>query len=338
MIRVALMGAGRMGALHAGNIAASPRLELAAIVDPKQEAAERLIVNGSGTVAATAEQVLADSGIRGVVIASSTDAHLDDSLACLRAGKAVFCEKPLSLSAAALEEAAEVLSDPALPPLFVGFNRRFDPHFAALQARLSAGEIGRLESLHIVNHDPAAPALDFVPRSGGLFRDFTIHDFDLAAWLMGSPIVEIFAFASCLVDPAIAELGDVDTAKVVLRSADGTLCTISNSRRTGYGYDQRIEAFGAAGALRVDNMRTDAVSNWAERGASESAFPYGFADRYAEAYRRELDHFADLIEGKAAPMTGFVASLAAIRLADAAADSVATGAPVRLHEAEFEHA
>lgn len=337
MNRVALMGAGRMGALHARNIAASRRLELAAVVDPKPEAAARIAAITGATVA-SAEQVLSDPTISGVVIASSTDAHLDDSLNCLVAGKAVFCEKPLSLSAAALEDARGALSDPGLPALFVAFNRRFDPHFAALEARLAAGEIGRLESLHIVNHDPAGPALDFIPRSGGLFRDFTIHDFDLAAWLIGRPFVELFAFASCLVDSAIAELGDVDTAKLVMRSADGTLCTISNSRRTGYGYDQRVEAFGARGALRVENIRSDGVARWTEGGAAESAFPYGFADRYAESYLRELDHFADLLEGSAAPMTGFEASLAAIRLADAAAQSIESGAAVSLDEGALGHA
>ena len=327
MIRIALLGAGRMGTLHARNAAANPRFDLAFIVDPNEAAAARL-AGQTGAATATAAGVLEDESIEGVVIASSTDAHLDDTLACLRAGKAVFCEKPLSLSAQALEAAAGELAGTDLPPLFVGFNRRFDPHLCALQRRLAAGEIGALESLHVVNHDPETPALDFIPRSGGLFRDFSIHDFDLADWLTGGPIVEVFAFASCLIDPAIARLGDVDTTKIVLRCRSGALCVISNSRRTGYGYDQRVEAFGARGVLRTENVRQDAVQLWSAQGPRETAFPFGFADRYADAYRLELDHFADAIERRLPPRTGFAASLRAIRLADAAARSAAEGRPI----------
>ncbi|MBX3560942.1 MAG: Gfo/Idh/MocA family oxidoreductase [Sphingomonas sp.] len=318
-----------MGGLHARNAAAHSRIELAWIVDPNLSLATPLAAETGATVASL-DTVLADPEVRGVIVASSTDAHLANTLDCLRAGKAVFCEKPLSLSAGELEEAAGELRKPGLPPLFVAFNRRFDPHIAALAHGVANGRIGSLESLHIVNHDPAPPALEFVPRSGGLFKDFTIHDFDLAAWLMPVPIVELFAFASCLIDPAIAELGDNDTAKLVLRDAGGALCMISNSRRTGYGYDQRIEAFGSKGALRIENLRNNAVVGWGESGPAEAAFPYGFPDRYADGYRAELDHFADLMAGKATSLAGFAESLAAIRLADAAAESVRTGAAVAI--------
>lgn len=328
-MKVALLGAGRMGALHARNAAADPRLDLAWIVDPNGQMAEPL-AEATGAAVVELDRVLADPDVRGVIVASSTDAHLENTLDCLRAGKAVFCEKPLSLSADELEAAEAELCRPGSPPLFVAFNRRFDPHIAALAAGVGAGRIGRLESLHIVNHDPAPPALEFVPRSGGLFKDFTIHDFDLAAWLMPAPIVELFALATCLVDPAIAELGDTDTAKLVLRGADGALCVISNSRRTGYGYDQRIEAFGSNGALRVENVRRNAVVEWGESGPVEAPFPYGFAERYADGYRAELAHFADIIEGKAPPRAGFAESLAAIRLADAAAISARTGTSIAI--------
>ena len=337
MIRTALLGAGRMGALHARNAAANPRFDLAYVVDPNAAAAARL-AHALGAKTASLETVLDDPAVEAAIIASPTDAHLEDTLTCLEAGKAVFCEKPLSLSAQALEARAASLSDPALPPLVVGFNRRFDPHLSALQRRLVAGEVGPVESLHIVNHDPAAPALDFIPRSGGLFRDFTIHDFDMADWLLGLPIVEVFAFASCLVDPAIAGLGDVDTAKILLRTRRGSLCVISNSRRTGYGYDQRVEAFGADGALRVGNVRSDLVERWDIGGPTEAPFPYGFADRYGEAYRLELDHFADTVERGVTPLTGFGASLRAIRLADAAARSAAEGRPIILEPGETAHA
>jgi len=331
MIRIALLGAGRMGALHGRNAAANPRFDLAWIVDPAEALAERLAAE-TGAKVTSLDDVLADPEVKGVIVASSTDAHLENTRQCLAAGKAVFCEKPLSLFADELEAVEAELTDPVQPPLLVAFNRRFDPHIGALAKSLAGGEIGRLESLHIVNHDPATPSLDFIPRSGGLFRDFTIHDFDLAAWLMDQPIVEVFALAACLIDPKIAELGDVDTAKTILTAADGSFCVISNSRRTGYGYDQRLEAFGEKGALRVENLRVDALTRWTEAGPRESEIPFAFPDRYGDAYRAELDHFADAIEGKARPRAGFAESLAAIRLANAAQLSVERGAPVRLDE------
>jgi myo-inositol 2-dehydrogenase/D-chiro-inositol 1-dehydrogenase len=330
MIKIALLGAGRMGALHGRNAAASPRFDLAWIIDPAEALAGKLAAE-TGAQVTSLEAALADPEVKAVIVASSTDAHLENTRQCLAAGKAVFCEKPLSLFADELEAVAAELTDPAQPPLLVAFNRRFDPHIGALASSLAAGEVGRLESLHIVNHDPATPSLDFIPRSGGLFRDFTIHDFDLAAWLMGQEIVEVFAVTACLIDPKIAELGDVDTAKTILTGADGALCVISNSRRSGYGYDQRLEAFGAKGALRIENLRVDALTRWTEAGPRDSAFPYAFPDRYGDAYRAELDHFADVIEGKASSRAGFAESLGAIRLANAAQLSVEAGAPVRLN-------
>jgi myo-inositol 2-dehydrogenase/D-chiro-inositol 1-dehydrogenase len=329
MARIAQFGAGRMGSVHALNAAANPRLDLVAIADPRAESAAAL-AGKTGAVVATVEAILADPSIAGVIVASSTDMHLDHVRACLGAAKAVFCEKPLDLSLARLDEAEAELTREDAPPLFVAFNRRFDPHYRSLKTRLDAGEVGALESLHVVNHDPATPSLDFIPGSGGLFKDFTIHDFDLVRWLLGEPIASVFAWASCLIDPKIAELGDVDTAKLVLRSASGKLCMVSNSRRTGYGYDQRIEAFGALGALRVDNVTTTAVSAWRADGAHADAFPYAFMDRYAGGYRAELDHFADVLAGTATPATGFAASRDALALAEAAARSVRDARPVSL--------
>jgi len=309
-----------MGELHARNATANPRLELTWIVDNDVTRAAALAVRHGARVA-TFEQILADHEVKGVVLATSTDALLETGLACLRTGKAVFSEKPLSLSLEALES-ADLLSDPAAPPLFVAFNRRFDPHFTALKGRLDAGEIGALETLHLINHDPEPPSRDFIPRSGGLFKDFTIHDFDTAAWFLDEPVRELFAWASRLVDPSIDALGDVDTAKLILKTRSGKLCMISNSRRTGYGYDQRIEAFGSAGALRVDNVQANAVSRWSEAGMLGSTFHYAFPDRYAEAYRLELDHFADILLNGQKPRTGYRSATDALRLAEAAAESV----------------
>jgi myo-inositol 2-dehydrogenase/D-chiro-inositol 1-dehydrogenase len=328
MIKVAQLGAGRMGAVHARNAAANQRLDLVALVDPRPDVAGPLATQLGADLRAF-EDVLADPEIKGIIVASSTDAHLENTLSALRAGKAVFCEKPLDLHLATLLAARGEL-EKAEDRLLVAFNRRFDPHYRALKARIDGGDIGALESLHIVNHDPATPPPAFIPTSGGLFKDFTIHDFDLAPWLLGERPVEVFAWASCLIDPEIGALGDVDTAKVLLTTASGRLCMISNSRRTGYGYDQRIEAFGAKGAARVDNVTSTAVSVWGEAGARADRFPYAFIDRYAGAYAAEMDHFADVLDGKARPEAGLLASIASLELAEAAARSVATGAPVRL--------
>lgn len=325
---VALVGAGRMGGLHARNLAASPRFRLAAIADHSGELAGSLADELDST-ASTYDEILSNEDIEAVVVASSTSSHLENVLLAVGAGKSVFCEKPLSLDADALAEALPRLEQTSRP-VFIAFNRRFDPHLKALKAQFSAGSIGNLETLHIINHDPASPRLDFIPRSGGLFKDFTIHDFDTARWLVGEEFVELYAAGACLIDPNIGELGDIDTAKLILRSASGVLCLISNSRRTGYGYDQRVELFGSKGALRVGNVAGSTVSIFDEGGGHGAAFPYSFAERYAEAYSAELDHFADVLDGRAVPSTGPRDTLRALHLADAAERSFRIGAPVML--------
>lgn len=330
---IGVVGAGRMGHLHARNAAANPRFNLVAIADHSREAAETL-ARDVGAEVATYEQILAGDAVDAVVVASSTSSHLDNVRAALAAGKAVFCEKPLSLDSEALARVLPEIEAAGAPQVQVAFNRRFDPNLKALKRRVDEGEIGRIESLHIVNHDPAPPPPDFIPRSGGLFRDFTIHDFDTASWLLGEPIVELFASGACLVDPAIAAQGDIDTAKLVLRTASGALCLVSNSRRSGYGYDQRVEAFGAKGRLSVENLSVNSSAIATEAGIRDAPFFYSFAERYAEAYRAELDHFADVLESGVTPATGPRDSLRALRLADAAAESLDTGSPVQIKRAE----
>jgi myo-inositol 2-dehydrogenase/D-chiro-inositol 1-dehydrogenase len=327
MHRIAQIGAGRMGAVHLANAAHNPRLQVAWLVDPRPDAAE--IAASAGAQVGSVEQVLADASLEGVIIASSTDTHLTLVKACLAAGKAVFCEKPLDLDLASLLAAGPELAHPNVP-LYVAFNRRFDPDCRALQARIAAGEIGDLETLNIVSHDPAPPPAHFIPTSGGLYRDFTIHDFDLACWLMPEPIVEVFTWASCLVDPAIAAAGDVDTARTLLRDAKGRLCAISNTRRSAYGFDQRIEAFGPGGMLRAGELVQDTLQAWRATGATGAPRYMDFISRYAAAYRGEMQHFADILSGQAQPETGYADSVRSLRLAEAARQSLNSGAPVRL--------
>ena len=326
MIRVAAIGAGRMGSVHARNVAANPRMQLACVADT-DEARAGALARELGARVAPPQSALEDASVDAVVIATSTDTHLDLTLAALAAGKAVFCEKPLDLEIDRLRGAAPRLEGASR--LFVGFNRRFDEHYRALRERIADGRIGKLETLHIVNHDPAAPPLDFVPRSGGLFRDFTIHDFDMACWLLGEEIEELFAWASCLVDPRIAQLGDVDTAKLILRTPTGRICAISNTRRSGCGYDQRIEAFGSLGSARVENVEQTTVAIWDQRGMHADALPPSFVERYAAAYRAEMDHFADVVQGKARPAAGYAENVRALALAAAAQQSSGSGASVR---------
>lgn len=326
--KVALLGAGRMGHAHGRNAAANPRLDLVSLVDPKPDVAAAMAAE-LGCDVGTLESVLGDPAIDAVLIATSTSTHLDLVLAALAAGKAVFCEKPLDLDLGRLRAHAAELAQPPRP-LYVAFNKRFDPHYGALKRRLDAGEIGALETLHLISHDPAAPPPAFIPTSGGLFRDFTIHDFDMARWLLDEEPAELFAWASCLVDPAIAAAGDVDTARLILKYASSKLCVISNTRRSGYGYDQRAEAYGSAGAAFAGNPRVATTEAWTAAGALAAPIYPGFQSRYAASYAAELDHFADVLIGATEPRTGYAASVGALALAEAAARSVASGAPVKL--------
>jgi len=328
MFQIAILGAGRIGRIHAHNAAIHPLLGVKYIADPAQDAAGTL-AGEIGAVAADVDQVLGDPEIAGVIIASPTDQHIDQTLKAAAAGKAILCEKPVDLDLPRARAAASELAVLGARVL-IGFNRRCDPDFAALKARLADGTLGPLESLHITSHDPAPPPIAYVRGSGGLFKDMAIHDFDMARWLLGEQPAELFAAATCLIDPAIGKAGDVDTAKTILRCASGRLVVISNSRRSGYGYDQRIEAFCAGGLVKADNRLESNVSTWRAAGMASDMLQNFFLDRYAEAYRRELAHFVDILAGQAVPLVTFEDGVAALALAEAAAASVRAGQPVRL--------
>jgi len=324
--QVALIGAGRMGQIHGPNAARHPDLALRYVIDTDAKLAAALAAQ-TGAEVATLSDALGDAAIKGVIVASSTDMHLEHSLAAIEAGKAVLCEKPIDLDLAKANAAAAAFEG---APFVLGFNRRFDPHVMALREKIAAGVIGDLETLTLINHDPAPPPPAFIPRSGGLFKDFTIHDLDLAHSLLGEPPSEIFATASCLVDPEIGRLGDVDTAKVVLRTRSGKLCVISNTRRSGYGYDQRVEAYGSRGMAATGNERLDAVEVWSEAGALASPIRPNFLSRYMPSYAREMDHFADVVAGRAKSSVGYAEGLAALAWAEACAESARSNAVVKL--------
>jgi myo-inositol 2-dehydrogenase/D-chiro-inositol 1-dehydrogenase len=326
MFNVAIFGAGRIGQIHARNAAALPELTIKYVVDPNRAAADALARQTAAEVV-DLDGALGDSSISGVIIASATNAHLDQALLAASAGKAIFCEKPLDLDLARARSAAPQLSRAVM---LLGFNRRFDPHFVALKTRIDSQAIGKLETLNIVSHDPAPPPVAYIRTSGGLFKDMAIHDFDMARWLLSEEPTEVFASASCLVDPAIAAAGDVDTARTLLRTGTGRLCVISNTRRSGYGYDQRIEAYGSAGTARADNVLMSTVSTCTERGSASDALQNFFLERYAEAYRAEMRHFVDILRDGKTPAVSYHDGVASLVLAEGAALSVKRNAPVSL--------
>jgi myo-inositol 2-dehydrogenase/D-chiro-inositol 1-dehydrogenase len=324
MLEIAVLGAGRIGRIHAGNIAVHPDVRLAGVADTMPAAAANLAVSLGARVLSVDDALRADA----VLIASPTPTHADYIERAAERGCPVFCEKPIDLSADRVRMCLGVVRQTDVA-LMVGFNRRFDPHFTALKARLDAGEIGALELLTIISRDPSPPPIAYVERSGGLFRDMMIHDLDMARFLLGEEPVEVSAAASCLVDPAIGAAGDVDTAVVTLRTASGRLCQISNSRRASYGYDQRIEAHGAKGLLRAGNVLPTTVELADAAGIrTDPVLPF-FLERYAAAYRAELGAFIAAVTGGWPARPDGEDGLRALLLADAALEASRTGRSVR---------
>ena len=328
MMRFGLLGAGRIGRIHGLNVAARPDTALVAIADASADAAGSLAA-ATGARAATAEAILADPAIDAVLVCTPTDTHADLIEQAVSAGKAVFCEKPVDLAAERIRRCLDIVARSSRP-LMIGFNRRFDPNFAALEARLRQGEIGAVEMVSVISRDPSPPPVDYVRRSGGLFRDMMIHDFDMARFLLAEEPVEVFAMGAALVDPAIGEAGDVDTAAVVMRTASGRIAQISNSRRASYGYDQRIEVHGAGGMLRAGNIHETTVESATGAGFRADPVQNFFLERYAAAYRAELDSFVAAVRDGTSPRPSGQDGLKAQILADAATESWRTGKPVAI--------
>jgi len=326
-MKVALLGAGRIGKVHAASIMADPRSTLVAVADVMTGAAEALAAD-HGIAARPVEDILADDGIDAILIATSTDTHAGLIEAGIRAGKAIFCEKPIDLSLARAHQVRRAVAGHDRP-VMMGFNRRFDPNFAALKAALEAGEIGRGALLSVTSYDPAPPPVSYVKVSGGLFRDMTIHDFDICAFLFGLPQT-VMAQGACLVDPAIGAAGDIDTAVVVLGYADGRIATIRNSRRAAYGYDQRIEVLGSGGTLAAENVLENTLVRARKDGVISARPVHFFLERYIRAYEIEWAAFvAACLDGAPVPAT-VQDGVNALALAEAANRSLAEGRPVTI--------
>jgi myo-inositol 2-dehydrogenase / D-chiro-inositol 1-dehydrogenase len=326
MIEICQFGAGRIGRMHAQNLARHPAYRLRYVIDV-HEASAREVAAATGAKVATTDQALADPAVAAVLIASSTDTHAGLIEAAARAGKAILCEKPIDLSRARVDACLAVAAQAGVP-LMIGFNRRFDQNFGALKRALDGGRLGRLELLSIISRDPGPPPAAYIEVSGGLYRDMMIHDFDLARWLLGEEPVEVFAAGSCLVEPEIGRLGDVDTALVILKTGSGALAQISCSRRAAYGYDQRIELHGAKGMARAENVRLSTVEIADDAGWHGEKPPFFFIERYAAAYQAELDHFAECLQTGKAPSPSGEDGRRALALADAAVESLRTGRAV----------
>ena len=330
MLKIGLLGAGRIAGVHAAAISQNPQSKLVAISDFYPEVADKL-ARQFDAVMRTNEDIIADPEIDAVLIATPTDTHSDLIEAATAAGKAVLCEKPVDLS---LERARACLhnSAPSGVPVMVGFNRRFDPNFAALKASLEAGDIGKAELLSITSFDPAPPPVSYIKTSGGLFRDMMIHDFDMANFIMGEAPVSVMATASCVVDPEIGAAGDVDTAVVTLSYADGRIAVIKNSRRAAYGYDQRVELLGAQGLLQAQNMLENTVVKSTDKGVIGAKPTYFFLERYMAAYAAEWASFVDAVtNGTALPVT-LSDGIDALAMAEAATRSAQSAMPVTLAE------
>jgi myo-inositol 2-dehydrogenase / D-chiro-inositol 1-dehydrogenase len=328
MFKIGLLGAGRIGNVHAKSIMSHPKCQLVAVSDVNMAAAEKLAAS-CGAVARTTEDIIADPTIDAVLIATSTDTHSNLIEAATAAGKAVLCEKPVDLDLNRALACQKVVASTGRP-VMIGFNRRFDPNFAALKRAFDAGEIGKGELLSISSFDPSPPAVSYINVSGGLFRDMAIHDFDMACWIFGGLPKTVTAVGSSIVDPSIGQAGDVDTAVITLRFADGRIAVIKNSRRAVYGYDQRVELLGSEGMLSAGNVIENTVTKLTTSGSISAKPEFFFLERYMRAYEAEWSAFvASMENGVALPVT-LKDGINALAVAEAATLSYKTGLSIEL--------
>ena len=325
-IRIGVIGAGRIGRYHASVLDALGEFELAAIGDINQEFAND-VASRYRTENRSIDSIISDADIDAIAICSSTDTHVELSIAAAKAGKAIFCEKPISLDLNEVDRAIEAVQN-AGTKYMVGFNRRFDPGHLAVRKAVQDGTIGELHSVHIVSRDSAAPPVSYVRTSGGMFLDMTIHDFDMAGYIAGSDVVEVFAKGASRVNPEIGAAGDIDTAKILLTHADGTYTTIDNSREAAYGYDQRLEAFGSKGAAISDNVTEHNATLWTKPGSSGPRIADFFIQRYTEAYRAEWLAFAKYVEQGGESPVSIEAGRKPVVIALAAMQSMKENRPV----------
>ena len=331
MVGIAVLGAGRIGKIHAANVAASKFATLVVVADPFADAAASLADELGAQAMIDCEAAIDRADVDAIVIGTPTHTHINLMLRAVRLGKAVLCEKPIDLDMAkSLAAVAEV--ERLNGRVMLAFNRRFESTFAQMRAAIDAGDIGEVRQVIISSRDPGLAPEDYIQHSGGIFRDMTIHDLDIGRWLLGEEPFELTAIASRLIDPALMEkYDDYDTAMVQMQTASGKQCHINNCRQAVYGYDQRIEVFGSTGMLQMDNLRPTTIRRWS-RDATDAREPLlnFFLERYQQAYKSELDAYIDALVHKKPMPTTVQDGLKALQLADAAVESVKTGRAVRL--------
>ncbi|ULT56722.1 inositol 2-dehydrogenase [Neobacillus drentensis] len=332
-LTVGIIGAGRIGKIHVDNLRGISQVRLKSVSDVVIDHLEEWAKEKQIEVLTTNyHDILKDPEINAVFICSPTTTHANLIKEAAAAGKHIFCEKPVSFSVEETEEALAAVEKAGVL-LQVGFNRRFDPNFRKIRELVQKGDIGTPHILRITSRDPEPPGIDYIKTSGGLFMDMAIHDFDMARYIMDSEVVEVFANGAVLVDPAIGEAGDIDTAIITLKFANGALGVIENSRRAAYGYDQRLEVFGDKGAAQADNNRANTVEVSTAQHVSKEKPLYFFLERYTQAYIDEVNEFVTAILKNQEVICGGYDGLQAERIAKAAKESLETGAPVQLQSA-----
>ena len=335
MIRIALIGCGRIGQMHAANLNRHNRTKLAMVFDADQRSAQTVAQTFGVQSVSSAEEIFTSGDVDGVLIASVTSTHADFIEMSVAAGKPVLCEKPIDLDLNRVNRCAQKISGTSVP-VQIGFNRRYDPGHSSAREAVLAGEIGELHQVIITSRDPEVPPRAYLEAAGGLFRDMTIHDFDLARFMLGEEPTEVFAIANALIDPKLgADLNEVDSAMFILRTDSGKQCHINNSRTAVYGYDQRVELMGSNGMLISDNRKPNEVRRYSKNGV-EKASPYQFffIERYSEAFMACLDGFADCIEKSLPPLSSFEDGRRALVLAEVAYRSLHERRLVRVSEVD----
>ncbi len=330
MINACLIGCGRMGQSHAAHIHTSPYATLHSVVDMNPQNSQAVAEKYGAKIHNSVDEALKDPEVDAVVIATTTATHADLIMASAKALKPIFCEKPIALDLNLIDQCLEVV-DKFQVPLFVAFNRRFDSSFRNLKNKIDEGLIGPIEILSISSRDAPLPEIAFLRTSGGMFKDMTIHDFDMVRWLLGEEPVEVYGSGSCLVYVRLKEFGDIDTAMITLKTDRGAICNINNSRRAVYGYDQRIEAFGPKGMLRAHNVSPTAVEFSCATGVIADNPHSSFLQRYEKAYNLEINCFFKdvVIDGKKPEVSG-IDGRQAIVIAEAANRSLEEKRPVEI--------
>jgi myo-inositol 2-dehydrogenase/D-chiro-inositol 1-dehydrogenase len=329
MRKFALFGAGFIGRVHANNIATHPRAELQYVYDINSEAAELLASRLGAKVASSPEEIWTAADVDAVLIASSTNTHADLLSEAIQAHKPAYCEKPIDLNMERVKAVVQEAYHSDIP-IMIGFSRRFDRNHLGVREAIEEGKIGKVEMMHLTSRAQEPPPISYVKVSGGQFRDQTIHFFDLACWLAGEAPVEVYATGAALIDPAIGEAGDVDTSMLILKMPGGALCHIDNSRRTTYGYDERIEVFGSEGMVQSNRKPTREVSLYTgTKVVSEGLHP-GWFERFESSFALALDAFISALEGKDIAYPSLMDGLRAQTIAEAAVESLRTNQPVKI--------